>query len=100
MAAIRMEVEKGIHHMEARRKATFLALREKVDVIFEFNGVDHTITLEEAKSLLPQCLKDSLSEFDSIKIDFDRRLKNTKGRIQEDMELLQSLLPDSVTSSA
>jgi len=77
--AKRIEIEMGAHVNEAKRQAVFCALREKRDVVFEFNEIYQTVTLDEAKLLFPKYLKKSLSQ-----------VKDSFRMLQENLELLQN----------
>lgn len=71
---------------DSKRAAALHAIKERDDVIYEFQDTEHTITLAEANELLPKLIADTMQELDNFKTSFNRRLDYLQKALTEVIE--------------
>lgn len=69
----------GVHITEAIRLAELTALKENVPITFEFNGANHRVTPEDARTEIPTILTHTLNWLETAQIT-GRSEKNDDAR--------------------
>jgi len=84
-------IDPGTVFYEAHRQAIYASLIRRKNISFVFNGQDYCVDLKTAKSKLPDLLKSTEEQFDSLKHEMNKQLDYLKRKMMEDIKLLQSL---------
>ena len=70
-----------------KRAAAILAIKEKDDVIYDFNGIEYIITLVEAKELLPELIAETLQELSNFRIMFNKHFDSLQKELLDIIEV-------------
>lgn len=71
---------------DSKRAAALLAIKANDDVVYEFQDKDYTITLAEAKELLPKLIEETFQELDNFKNRFLKSFDHLQKSLAELME--------------
>jgi hypothetical protein len=77
---------------QLRKRAALKVLKNQSDEPFQFNGKEHTVTVAQARNLLPGFINDSLSGLDRLIFAADRKIGTIiKKELTEEIEILESI---------
>jgi|GEM_PF-1237206 len=91
---IRLEGKHGMTADDLKREAILISIRERDDVTYTYNHSERKIVSDEARSLLPELLADTISELGHFRNALNRRmvqspLSDTGNEIAGELDIIR-----------